>query len=250
MPALTRCSSSSGTGGFSLARMTRPTGVHLEHSETAGAVHPAGRERHLGPRRQVAIHQAAKLVVEQQVTGDDQQRLQVRVGAVRPHRAGGPGQPLLDPHRHRVRAGPEMVGDDIRPVVQGHHNAMRPGRGDLVECPVEQGLAQDGQHRLGDVRGQRAQPPSFAARQHHRAQAIGHGAADRTGRRPHSVCVTVRIVACIHNDGQEARNLPGYGYLTLSRRRDIPPPVAAVTGSSLYWVERASDSECLSAAPG
>ena len=240
MPALTTCSSSSGTGGFSLAPVTRPPESTSSTPKRLARFTRRVANVISAPVARCAIHQAAKIVVEQQVTGDDQQRLQVRVGAIRPHRAGGPRQPLLD-LAPTPGSGPDLRWSATTSGRWCRATTMRcgPVAATLSSARSSRVWPRTGSIGLGTsaVSGRSRRPSPLASTMAPRPSVMARPTA-REGGRIRCVSLSASWHAFITTVKKRAI-YPRHGYLTLSRRRDIPPPVAAVTGGSLYWVERA-----------
>ena len=137
-----------------------------DDSEVQGVLDPLQGDRDRRAVLLVELDQLGQVHVGERVPGQDQEPVvQQRLGVL-----DAPGRPqrLLLGHvgeRHaQVGPVPEVVPDDARQELHGGHDL-----GDAVPSSQRQdvlhhGLADDGQHRLGLVAGERAKPGALSPR--------------------------------------------------------------------------------------
>jgi xanthine/CO dehydrogenase XdhC/CoxF family maturation factor len=112
--------------------------------------------------------QLGQVDVAQRVAGDDEKRL-VELGAREPDGACRPQRRLLDgildPQPERLAVA-EVAADRLRQECNGDDDVAEPVLAQQLEDVLHARLADDGDHRLRLVGGQRPQPRSLPAGHH------------------------------------------------------------------------------------
>ena len=166
MPGVDRVAEDLAPAGLLQEALDASVLVRDDDSEVQGVLHPLQGDRDRRAVLLVELHQLGQVDVRERVPRQDHEPV-VQQG-LRVLDAPGRAQGLLlgdvGELDAQVRAVPEVVPDDARQELDGGHDLGDPVPSGQRQHVLHHGLADDGQHRLGLIAGERAKPGALSPR--------------------------------------------------------------------------------------
>ncbi len=188
MPVLMVSLKTSPQPGFSKKRSTRPSPSIMTMPNSRGFGTDSRARVATEPFSLVELDQSRQVDVGEDVAGDDEKAVVQLVSGVE-HRAGGSERRLLrgvDEMDPQLRPVPEIGPDVARKEPDGDDDLLEAVLAEKADDVLGHRRIGHGEHRLGQVRRQRAEPGAFPAGHYHGLHEVTGSCRAGPGRRSSS----------------------------------------------------------------